>query len=121
MVLVGVFTQTLLGRAIQELFETYRDWKSPSRENAIATVAEILEILEKDTNPQVTWDKTSKKIEEKLEILSGWEYSHIKRFGEQDKIKKDADGYYIEENGQRVEVIDTKTLEENKKGSIFKL
>ena len=58
--------------------------------------------------------KDLEEMEEKLEILSGWEYSHIKRFGEQDKIKKDADGYYMEENGHRVEVIGTKTLEENK-------
>ena len=110
----GIHPDSTWHRAIQELFETYRDWESPSRESAIAAVVEILEILGKDTAPQATWDKTAEEMEEKLEILSGWEYSHIKRFGEQDKIKKDADGYYMEENGHRVEVIGTKTLEENK-------
>lgn len=110
----GIHPDSTWHRAIQELFETYRDWESPSRESAIVVVVEILEILGKDTDFQATWDKTAEEIEEKLEILSGWEYSHIKRFGEQDKIKRDADGYYMEENGQRVEVIGTKTLEENK-------
>jgi hypothetical protein len=110
----GIHPDSTWHRAIQELFETYRDWESPLKENAIAAVVEILEILEKDTDLHTTWDRASEKIEEKLEILSGWEYSHIKRFGEQDGVKRDTDGYYLEEDGQRVEVIGTKTLEENK-------
>lgn len=110
----GIHPDSTWHRAIQELFERYRDWESPSRDNAIAAVIEILEILAKDTDLQTTWDEVIKKLEGRLEVLSGWEYSHIRKFGEQDGIKRDADGYYMEENGQRVDVIGTKTLEENK-------
>lgn len=109
----GIHPDSTWYKAIQELFETYRDWESPSRESAIAAVIEILEILEKEADSQITWDSVMKTLETKFEILSGWEYSHIKRLGGQDGIKRDKDGYYIEENGQRVNVIGTKTLEEN--------
>lgn len=111
----GIHPDSTWHRAIEELFETYRDRVSLSRENAIVAVVKILEVLANDSDPEITWDEASKRIEDNLEILSGWEYSHIKRFGEQDKVKRDTDGtYYMEENGQRVEVIGTKTLEENK-------
>ncbi len=110
----GIHPDSTWHRAIQELFERYRDWESPSRDNAIAAVIEILEILARGTEPQTTWDEVVKKLENKLEVLSGWEYSHIKKFGEQDGIKRDADDYYMEKGGQRVDVIGTKTLEENK-------
>lgn len=110
----GIHPDSTWYRAIQELFETYRDWETPSREHALNAVIEILEVLAQNTDSQTTWDKVIEKLEDKLEILSGWEYSHIKRFGEQDGIRRDTNGYYLEENGQRVEVIGTKTLEENK-------
>lgn len=111
----GIHPESTWLRAIQELFETYHDWDAVSRGNAIDAIIEILVVLSEETDQETTWDAVVEKIANKLEIISGWEYSHIKKWGEEEHLKRDEDGiYYLEENGERVDVIGTKTLEENK-------
>jgi len=111
----GIHTDSTWFRAIQELFELYKDWEDSEKDKALAIIVEILEILAKDKSIEDTWDKTIKKIEKNIEILSCWEFIHIKKFSEQNKIIRDQNGtYYQIENGKKIKVIGTKTIEENK-------
>jgi len=111
----GIHSDSTWLRAIQELFELYKDWQSSEKEKALSVVIEILKILSRNTSIEDTWNAAIRKIERNLEVLSCWEFTHIKKFGEEYKILRDQGGTYFQiENGKKVKVIGTKTIEENK-------
>jgi len=115
----GVHPDSTWYRAIFELFQIYREWDEPYRQKTIEKVMEILEVLAVEINPDELWSKASKLISDNIEIISGWEFSHIKRFSEEEHLVRDNDGsYYKLENGRKIKVIGTKTFEENKFGYI---
>lgn len=115
----GIHPDSTWHRAIYELFRIYREWDEVDRQKALKKVVEIIETLAPDTNLETIWKKVSSLISGNIEIISGWEYSHIKRFSEEEHLIRDTDGsYYKEENGRKIQVIGTKTLEENKFGYI---
>jgi len=115
----GIHPNSTWYRAIYELFRIYREWDEPNRQEALKKIVEIIEVLASDTNPEKIWDKVANLINDNIEIISGWEYSHIKRFSEEEHLIRNTDGsYYKEENGRKIQVIGTKTLEENKFGYI---
>jgi hypothetical protein len=111
----GIHPDSTWFRAIQELFELYKDWQNPEKDKAVGIIVEILKILSRDTNIEDAWDVTIKKIEKNLEILSCWEFTYIRQFGKEHKIQRDPNGtYYQIEDGKKIKVIGTKTIEENK-------
>jgi len=111
----GIHPDSTWHQAIKELFDSYRDWDNPHKPEIFKKLIEIFEVLVLDTNIEKVWEKVNILINQNIEIISGWEYSHLRKFAEEEKIVRDKDGsYYMMESGSRVEVIGTKTLEENK-------
>ncbi len=111
----GIHADSTWYQAIQELFRTYREWEEPHKQEALGKVVELLEGLVSSTDPDKIWTAACKLITQNLEIISGWQYSYIRMFSEEEHLLRDTDGtYYKEENGRKIQVIGTKTLEENK-------
>lgn len=111
----GIHLDSTWFRVINELFDLYKDWENHEKNEAFSIIIEILEILAEDRSIEDTWNATIEIIEKKIEILSCWEFTHIKIFGEKNRILREKNGsYYQIESGRKIKVIGTKTIEENK-------
>lgn len=115
----GISQKSTWFKAIQELFDRLRDYDPGVQEQVKNKYIDFLQILSSDGSSEEIWCKLKELFEKNVDILSLWEFHHVKKMLEETKPFKDKDGKVIEQSKFGVvEVLNGETLSEARYGYI---
>lgn len=109
----GIHPEATWYQALRELFATVRDLKPAEKQKVESCIVDLVGLIIENKSITKTWKKVVSFYKQNYSTLSGWEFSHLRRFSNDHNYYRDEDGeVYYDEGDSLVHVLDGKTRAE---------
>jgi len=104
-------SSSVWAQVVTELFSRFERHNNPGRD-WVGPLVSVLDVLAADSGPSECWLQTRAAILDDMDVLSAWDQTGFARDSFPSNIQREGDQYFEMIDGERVQVIGTRTTTE---------